>query len=172
MPRQQGDSIQIGLQLSDIRECSLVRPKASTNTTAFRDFLKELEPFADVVPALVASDRQWIVEGLAALAESGDVASVYQWSDQLLAGTDSPQETGTLALLRARCLFAMGLREQASVEAAKLIAQYDPLCIPADLCQLMAALAQARGDYQSAAEWSALPGLRIPAEPLISFSPP
>lgn len=172
LPALHGGSVQIGLPVSKIRECVLVRELELPDAVAFRDFLRELEPFADLLPTLGAADRKWILKGLENLADAGDAAAVYRWSDRLLALPISPDEAGDLGLLRARCLFAMGLREQAATEAAALVAQYDPLCIPTDLCQLMAALAQASGDYQAAHEWSALPGLRIPAEPITLTSRP
>lgn len=167
------EQARLGLPLASIRECTLPGIPSlgpDMDPEAFRAFLTQLEPLVALLPLLPSQDRTSLVSGLLCLADAGDWHTVYRWCNRLLEGAPANGEEAHLRLLRARGLFAMGLIDQAAAEARHLVEQSDPLAVPARLCQLMAALAQAEGDYEAAAEWSALPGLRIPAEPIQQLS--
>lgn len=130
--------------------------------------LQALEGFGPLLPLWDIPTRDHLMEGIGELIKAGQWQAAYNWSSRLAKSEVRPESRDRLALYRAWSLLEMGLLETAVEAAQALVQGIDPMEANVRLCWLMARMAIAEGEWESAKKWINLPSLQIPcrSEPL------
>lgn len=147
-----------GIPLESIATISLMKPMSGRLMT-----MQSLEGFAALIPLWDSPTRDYLVQGVGELAESGQWQAAYDWSSRLLENENMGEIKNRLSLYRSWALFEMGLVEAANEAAAPLAESLDPMEMDERSCWLMAHLAIEKGEWDQAVKWSHLPSLQIPS---------